>query len=557
MSVPEGDESIQEVEEVTEEETKPTKKREIVLVERKVIEEKLIRDAVVEEQDNVEAGTVMKEEINLQEITSLMLSFKNIFFIDNLKGFERLTKLQLDNNIIEEITNLDHLVNLQWLDLSFNNITKIDNLDKLVNLSDLSLFNNKITKISGLDKLTKLNVLSLGNNEITELEDIRNLRDFRNLRLLNLKGNPVCKEDDYHNTVFAYLTTLKYLDYELIESSQFQKAKDSKLGDQLVELEEKEKIRAKHAKEGKKESERQALLVEANIPGMEAFFDQIMEEDEQSKTIMKLPGSVKIIQQYRAKWDESTKVFIDNALAEHVLKKDEESLFKSVFEKLLTETEDESISKIQAFEARKKKVFKAYKASVADGEQNAVLLEDLKAEVDALYDELMNLEMLLVEQLNDIIDEFAETYSEFVTKNMNGIANCFRELTENAGWYTESITTLVTRLIEKVNKEEKPFEDQMEVYQLLSDRDAIKSAVTTSNDNHIGALQLKEDACTEAEKGTAKRLIEGFRQTEYERNRHRVSEITELTKSYHSTIDERLDFDAIDEDDFRYGDDGY
>jgi hypothetical protein len=332
----------------------PKAEREMVLVERKVIDEKLIRDSVVEELDADSGAVVKADEINLSVISELMLSFKNVFYIDNLRGFENLSKLQLDNNIIEEINNLDHLVNLKWLDLSFNNISKIDNLDSLVNLQDLSLFNNKITKISGLDKLTKLNVLSLGNNLISELEDIRNLRDFGNLRLLNLKGNPVCKEDDYHNTVFAYLTTLKYLDYELIEQSQFQKAKDSKLGDQLLELEEKEKIKAGQAEEKAKDVERQTLLHDANIPGMEQFFDTLMEEDDQTKTIMKLPGSVKIIGQYRTKFEAQTKEFVTSVLDMHGIKKEERELFESVLEKLLVENEETSIAKIQAFEARKK-----------------------------------------------------------------------------------------------------------------------------------------------------------------------------------------------------------
>lgn len=169
------------------------------------------------------------DELDLQEVSSLLLSFQNIYKIDNMEGFENLTKLQLDNNRIQKIQNLDHLVNLEWLDLSFNQITTIENLDTLVNLKDLSLFNNQITKIENLDALKKLNVLSLGNNQIENLDYIKDLRQFKNLRLLNLKGNKVCDDADYHNTVFAYLTGLKYLDYTLIEPYQFQKARDAKL----------------------------------------------------------------------------------------------------------------------------------------------------------------------------------------------------------------------------------------------------------------------------------------------------------------------------------------
>lgn len=530
--------------------------REMVLVERKVIDEKLIREAVLEELEGPEGGTAppKPDDIVLADISDLMLSFKNIYSIDNLLGFEKLTKLQLDNNIIEDIKNLGHLVNLKWLDLSFNNITVIENLDKLTNLEDLSLFNNKITQISGLEKLTKLNVLSLGNNSIADLGDIRNLREFQNLRLLNLKGNPVCSDDDYHNTVFAYLTNLKYLDYELIDPSQFQKAKDSKLGGQLVDLEEKEKIRAQQEKEKAKDLERQALLAEANIAGMEMFFDTIMEEDAESKQIMKLPGSVKTIAAYRAKFEAQTSAFVAAVLETHSEKNEEKSLFLSVRENLLQENENKSIEFIQQFEARKKVAFRAYKDSIAAGVQKLQILEDLKVDVEALYDELMDLEMLLVEQVGDIIDEFAENYSKFVVKNSNRIGETFKELGEAASWYTGMITTLVTTLMERIAKEEKPFDDQMEVYQLLSDRESIKSAVQQSADNHMSKIQATEDSVREREEGGGKQLMESIRSEEMERNRHRVAEITELVKSYNTLVDERLDFDAIEEDDFRYAD---
>jgi Leucine-rich repeat (LRR) protein len=128
------------------------------------------------------------DKITLHDIAELTLSFKNIWAIENLQGFETsLVKLQLDNNHIQKIENLDHLVNLKWLDLSFNDISKIENLDKLVQLTDLSLFSNKITVIENLEKLTQLHVLSLGQNKIVK-PDFTPLRKFRRLRLLNLQG---------------------------------------------------------------------------------------------------------------------------------------------------------------------------------------------------------------------------------------------------------------------------------------------------------------------------------------------------------------------------------
>jgi len=158
--------------------------------------------------------------IDFQEVDTLLLSFRNVAVIANLDGFRKLTKLQLDNNHITKIDGVQHLTQLKWLDLSFNQIKKIENLQTLTQLTDLSLFNNQIDTIEGLDALTQLSVLSIGNNVIAQLASIPSLRHLKKLRLLNLKGNPVCQDDLYQPTVLGYITSLKYLDYEMIDQAQ-------------------------------------------------------------------------------------------------------------------------------------------------------------------------------------------------------------------------------------------------------------------------------------------------------------------------------------------------
>jgi len=104
---------------------------------------------------------------------------------------------------------------LQWLDLSFNKIKKIKGLEELANLTDLSLYKNNIKEIKkGLDFCTKLNVLSLGANEIVSYEPmVTTLLKFKNLNVLNLMNNEVCKDPDYKTYIIAHLRQLKYLDY--------------------------------------------------------------------------------------------------------------------------------------------------------------------------------------------------------------------------------------------------------------------------------------------------------------------------------------------------------
>ncbi|NXE50710.1 DRC3 protein, partial [Casuarius casuarius] len=189
------------------------------IIEPNVISEEMVQKAV-EEQSQDEAQQLAKREgINFKDITELQLSFRNILQIDNLWQFENLTKLQLDNNIIEKIEALESLVHLLWLDLSFNNIEVIEGLDTLVKLQDLSLYSNRISKIEHMDALQDLQIFSIGKNNLAILEDVIYLRRFKNLRTLNLAGNPLCDNEQYAPFTVAHLPELVYLDFKLVSDT--------------------------------------------------------------------------------------------------------------------------------------------------------------------------------------------------------------------------------------------------------------------------------------------------------------------------------------------------
>ncbi|KAM9598955.1 dynein regulatory complex subunit 3 [Morphnus guianensis] len=188
-------------------------------IEPNIIDDEMVQKAI-EEQCPEDIGKLAKREgINLKDVTELQLGFRNILQIDNLWQFENLTKLQLDNNIIEKIEALESLVHLVWLDLSFNNIEVIEGLDTLVKLQDLSLYNNRISKIEHMDTLQELQIFSIGKNNLTTLEDVIYLRRFKNLRTLNLTGNPLCHDEQYTLFVVAHLPDLVYLDFKLVSDT--------------------------------------------------------------------------------------------------------------------------------------------------------------------------------------------------------------------------------------------------------------------------------------------------------------------------------------------------
>lgn len=198
---------------------------------------------------------------------------------------ERLEELRLDNNIITKMTGMETLVNLQWLDLSFNLIVKVEGLDNLTKMTDLSLYSNRITELSGLENLPHLNVLSVGSNKLQSLEEtVRYLQSLKNnLQVLRIDDNVFQKtqDKDYKKYCMSHLDRLQYIDYQLIEASVREKAKEDYKDDIQGQGEE--------GKE-KEESAVNYELIEAKIETTHNIFERVLMESEEHKKVKDLPS---------------------------------------------------------------------------------------------------------------------------------------------------------------------------------------------------------------------------------------------------------------------------
>ena len=225
----------------------------------------------------------VENHLNLAELTVTIVI--DIVEIDNLLGMESLTKLQLDNNIITKIQGLESLHQLKWLDLSFNMIEKIEGLENLKLLEDLSLFSNRITKLEGLETLENLNVLSVGSNNIKSLEEaVKYLHSLRNnLEVLKIKENDFKETGDkeYKGRIIAFLSNLKYLDYELIEQKEREKA-DSDFKTEL----ESTQLETEDQKDNTEAKDNLNALQEANIQQTEQLFLKCCEVFEEYPKIL-------------------------------------------------------------------------------------------------------------------------------------------------------------------------------------------------------------------------------------------------------------------------------
>eukprot|EP00899_Mesostigma_viride_P026340 jgi/Mesvir1/6891/Mv09053-RA.2 len=380
--------------------------------EPNVINDDIIRQCI-QTESTVENLEEKRKHMDLREVRTLIFSFRNIRKIDNLLGMQNVTKLQLDNNMIDKIQNIGHMVNLTWLDLSFNNIEKIEGLETLTQLTDVSLFNNRISEISGLDAQKSLNVFSLGNNNVSSLENVMYLRRFQELRLVNLAGNPICKDPEYRPYVLAHIKNLKYLDYRLVDEASVITAKEQ-YQDELLEIVEKEELEEQREKNAQEKEAQLATLREANLDGVETLFEDMLAEDPEFARLRTVPDLTKALTDFKEKYVMHTEELKSAVLETVVKQKAERSDLEKALKKLMADMNGSSRDMVLAYEKKKKKVFRELRDDPGSAEAR---FSGPRAELTTLQNALLEKEVQTVEAISDLLTEFDRRYSEIVDAN--------------------------------------------------------------------------------------------------------------------------------------------
>ena len=440
-------------------------------------------------------------EVRFHEIETLALSYLNIQEIKNLVGLQSLTTLKLDNNTISRIENIDHLVNLTWLDLSFNNIEQITGLSQLTKLRDISLFNNAIETIEGLDALTDLEVLSLGNNKISDLDNIKELRSFRNLRVLCMDDNPVVHEPEYKMVVLAFLPHLQFLDFIMVDESEVLAAKEQ-YQDDLMELEEKERMADALAERDRTKAKLTAALTAACIDPIETLFESMFMEDHEIVKLLILPGIQHLKDDYSEKLTALADDVNSEGLAIHQRQLAEIQSLEIALEAAQRERQAEAIDCIAAYTSKERKTISDITQRLEDQESTMEAatfmditrkMQRLRKDNTDLRERLMEQEVRLVERVEIIISEFENRYSDQRAANMDLMERYFRAAENAEEVFFEAEMALVHELLEQFGNDKLPDDVTDECRGLLADREVLLNSVNTSHDTHLSKLLTVEE----------------------------------------------------------------
>jgi Leucine-rich repeat (LRR) protein/uncharacterized protein YraI len=143
-------------------------------------------EAAIRQAIGKPAGDIYQSD--LDGLTSLSATSRNIVNLSGLEHCTSLTYLDLGANQISDISPLSSLTSLAWLSLWSNQISDISPLSSLTSLIGLNLGYNQISNISPLSNLASLTGLTLVYNQIS---DISPLLSLTNLSALWLSGNQI------------------------------------------------------------------------------------------------------------------------------------------------------------------------------------------------------------------------------------------------------------------------------------------------------------------------------------------------------------------------------
>ncbi|MCR8629948.1 leucine-rich repeat domain-containing protein [Paenibacillus radicis (ex Xue et al. 2023)] len=156
----------------------------------------------------------LRELTNLEELyltRFALMDAKNRNEFSDLTPLAKLSRLSVleINSSIKDLTPLKELINLKKLSLFWNEISNISALQGLTQLTELNLSGNKINDINALRGLTNLTSLDLYNNEISDISTLKGLTQLKILRLSSNKINDVSALQSLTNLTKLELTDNK------------------------------------------------------------------------------------------------------------------------------------------------------------------------------------------------------------------------------------------------------------------------------------------------------------------------------------------------------------
>ncbi|KAK6312234.1 hypothetical protein J4Q44_G00178980 [Coregonus suidteri] len=357
--------------------------------------------------------------------------------------------------------------------------------------------------------------------------DVIYLRKFKNLRTLNLAGNPICKEDHYKIFVAAYLPELVYLDFRLLDEQTREQAfgKYQYAIEEMRhnEAQERRTMDIRQEQEDELQLHRDAFVELLNGPYL---FDSRYADDAEAAKLAYLPRS-----QLVALCVQVFKI----GLAQRGRREDEVKSFFDCSREAVDDNQQRAAQITADFE-------KARRQQATDTRLLEAQLNHCREEINQLCDSLMTQELQLVDQLEDIIKYFERNISDMVAGLKEYILYylipTFAQCRDLENHHHEKLLEIAVTTLERVAKNELEEDMPDDVRMLFVDKDTVINAVRASHDTHLLKIDNREDELVTRSNSWMSALMKLVQDEEVKRNRKRISEIHNYIDYVRDQLDE-------------------
>jgi hypothetical protein len=290
-------------------------------------------------------------------------------------------------------------------------------------------------------------------------------------------------------------------------------------------------------------------LDESGIIFAHVLFDDMFADDPDLEKLKHLPGTKELVEAFRVSFKTLSDEFIKSASEKYDLKKKNITDFDKAISAIRKKDDTESISLIESFNKSRKSAITTLRN---EGDKKEIVGR-LQEELDRVGDELMSIELRQVEKFEVMVDDFDNRMNDAKNLSLEMQQVFFRAVEELEDKYSTNVRAVAMDLIDRLAKEELA-EDYLddEAMALVVDKDSSMSTLSGSHDMHIGKILKREDEARATENRRYQDLLSNFLSSEKARNRDRILQIHDFTRSSTQALNKIL---ALEEED-GYDDEG-
>ncbi|KAA3679169.1 uncharacterized protein DEA37_0011274 [Paragonimus westermani] len=211
--------------------------------------------------------------------------------------------------------------------------------------------------------------------------------------------------------------------------------------------------------------------------------------------------------------------------------------FWSCVNKTKRASEREGTQKIEEFKVCQQETAKELENN-ADTIMMEYAIKDYIERVQKLRYDLMHIEMTLVEQLDEVINEFNRNMKDMIDMFLEKVEEHFAECREQQSQFNERLTDISPSVLDRFLRTDSDVVASDDLLSIFGDKESLTNALQASNDAHLLQIDNLADTIIKQAHEWYEKEVKYISEKEgYERNRKRVMEINQVADAFRDYVE--------------------